>query len=221
MEGIDAKYSAFSLELIDELPALLAADKQLRGLNVTTPYKEAVIPYLDELHPDAAAIAAVNCIAVGDGRLTGYNTDWAAFRDSIHPLLKPYHVKALILGTGGASRAVRYAFEQMGIPFQTVSRSKEKADLVYEEVSRELLSSIPIIVNTTTLGTMGKGCPELPYDAITAAHLLYDLVYNPPLPPFLSEGQCRGAAVMNGQQMLALQAEASWRIWEAQPGHRP
>ena len=213
-EGIVASYTAFPLEQIEDFPALLAGHRELRGLNVTTPYKQAVMPYLDSLHEDAVEIGAVNCISIMEGKLTGYNTDWTGFRDSIGPLLQPHHHPALVLGTGGASLAVRYALRRMGIPFQTVSRTFGKADLVYGDITPVVLQTFRIIINTTILGTEGNGCPPLTYDALTPQHLLYDLVYNPPLTPFLNEGLIRGATIRNGQEMLVRQAEASWEIWQ-------
>ena len=210
-EGIDGRYEAFPLERIDDLPSLLAAHPHFRGLNVTTPHKGAVIPFLDDLSAEARAIGAVNCIVITDGRLFGHNTDWTGFRDSLQPLLTPRHSSALVLGGGGASKAVRYALVRMGIPYLTVSRTR--GELRYEDVTAELLAAQRIIINTTVLGTEGRGCPELPYEALTADHLLYDLVYNPAVTPFLAEGLRRGAAVKNGLEMLERQAEASWDLW--------
>jgi shikimate dehydrogenase len=212
-EGIDAVYSTFPLEHIEDFPALLAAKPALRGLNVTTPHKEAITPYLDELQADAAAIGAVNCIVIKPGRLSGYNTDWIGFRDSLQPLLQSHHKAALVLGAGGASMAVRYALRKMDIPFHTVSRTVGKADFTYAEVTPALLTAHPVIINTTTLGTQGKGLPALPYQALSPSHMLYDLVYNPAITPFLEEGLKRGALVKNGLEMLERQAEASWEVW--------
>ena len=214
-EGIDALYEAFPLERIETFPALLTAHPRLRGLNVTTPYKQTVMPYLHELSDDARAIAAVNCISIKEGRLTGYNTDWIGFRDSLQPLLQPHHLSALVLGNGGASLAVRYALREMGIPFYTVSATEGKADFLYREISADIVEAHPIIINTTILGTQGRGCPQLPYDALTLRHLLCDLVYNPAVTPFLEEGAKHGAVIKNGQEMLERQAEASWDLWQS------
>ncbi len=213
-EAIDACYEAYPIQRIEDFPALLRSQPELQGLNVTTPYKESVIPFLDELDPDAQAIGAVNCIDLKSGRLRGYNTDWQGFRDSLESALRPHHMRALVLGTGGAALAICFALKQMGIAFHTVSRKEGKADFSYHELRPEVIGDHPIIVNTTVLGTEGAGIPPLPYEAITASHLLYDLVYNPPLTPFLQEGKARGATVKNGLEMLELQAEASWRIWQ-------
>ncbi len=210
--GIDAHYEAFPLDSIDALPALLR-ERSPRGLNVTTPYKQAVIPFLDALSEDAAAIGAVNCIDIRNGRLTGHNTDWSAFRDSLKPLLGTHHTQALVLGNGGASMAVRYALQQLKLPFQTVSATPGKADFLYADLDAAILEAHPVIINTTILGTLSEGLPQLPYDVLTRGHLLFDLVYNPPLTPFLAEGQRRCCVIRNGHEMLRLQAEGSWEIW--------
>jgi shikimate dehydrogenase len=213
-EGIDAVYEAFALKHITELPSLLISHPLLRGLNVTTPHKQAVMGCLDNISEDAEVIGAVNCIAVNDGKLSGHNTDWVGFRDSLIPLITPRHWPALILGNGGASQAVQYALEQLGIAYTIVSRNTAEGVITYEEVSPEVVESHPIIINTTTLGTLGKGKPEIPYEAIGIGHLLFDLVYNPALTPFLKEGLAKGAGIKNGLEMLRLQAEASWEIWQ-------
>ncbi len=214
-EQIDARYAAFPLPEISYMPALLMAHPGLRGLNVTAPYKQSVFSYLDAISDDAQAIGAVNCIAIRNGALSGYNTDWTAFRDSLRPLLQPFHTRALVLGGGGASLAVRYALQQVGIPFQLVSRTAKDEVLSYEMISPELLQRHLLIINTTTLGTLGEGLPMLPYEGLTPRHLLYDLVYNPPLTPLLQKGEAAGATVKSGLEMLQLQAEGSWRIWQA------
>jgi shikimate dehydrogenase len=213
-EGIDAAYLAFPLEAINELPSLLASYPQLRGLNVTTPHKQSVMPYLDSISEDAKAIGALNCIAIKDGRLSGHNTDWVGFRDSLLPLLAPRYWPALILGNGGASHAVQYALMRLGIAYTVVSRRPAEGVIAYEALTPAMIEMHPLIVNTTTLGTLGEGLPALPYDAIGPGHLLYDLVYNPPMTPFLQEGASRGAVVKNGQEMLELQAMAAWNIWQ-------
>ena len=212
-ERIDARYEAFPLESIDRLEALLTVHPGLHGLSVTTPYKVAVMTMLDALSEDARAIGAVNCIAINSGKLHGYNTDWTGFRDSILPLLRPHHRAALILGSGGAALAVRYALQALAIPFHTIARDAGKGDFVYAQVPPQIIARHPLIINTTTLGTEGEGLPSIPYDALTPRHLLYDLVYNPPTTPFLQAGSERGAAIKNGLEMLELQAEASWAIW--------
>ena len=213
-EHISASYETFPIESIQELPALLKAHSHLRGLNITTPYKEQVLPYLDEMSEDARAIGAVNCITIRDGKLSGYNTDWIGFRDSLLPLLTPRYWPALILGNGGASRAIQYALQQLSIAYTIVSRKEGPGILSYADVTPSVVESHPLIINTTTLGTLGEGLPALPYEAITRGHLLYDLVYNPTLTPFLAKGQEQGATIKNGMEMLHLQADASWQIWQ-------
>ena len=213
-EGIKASYSAFPLENINQLPDLLQSHPDLQGLNVTTPYKQAVIPFLHSVSEDAKEIGAVNCISIGNGKLTGYNTDWSGFRDSLMPLLGPQHTAALILGSGGASFAICYALQQLHISFLQVSRKSSDSSVLYEELTGDIIASHRIIVNTTTLGTLGKGLPDIPYQALSPGHLLYDLVYNPSITPFLAEGIRRGAQTKNGLEMLHLQAEASWHIWQ-------
>ncbi len=213
-EDIHATYEALPLEDVTEFPRLARTHPHLRGLNVTTPHKQAVMAYLDSISEDAQAIGAVNCITISEGKLSGYNTDWVGFRDSLKPLLNEQHHRALILGGGGASLAIQYALRQMGIHFLVVSRRPEDGSISYADVTDELLNGHLLIVNTTTLGTLGEGLPPIPYEAITPEHLLYDLVYNPELTPFLREGMVRGAKTKSGLEMLYLQAEASWEIWQ-------
>jgi shikimate dehydrogenase len=214
--GIDARYEAFPLASIAELPTLLARHPQICGLNVTIPYKSAVLPYLDDIHPDAVRVGAVNCIGIRKGRLTGYNTDVIGFRDSLMPLLHPRHNRALVLGTGGSSRAVVHVLEGLGIACTRVSRHPVLGQSVgYQELSEFDISRNKLIVNTTPLGMAPHTdtLPQLPYDALGSLHLLYDLVYNPAETPFLQAGRRHGAAVKNGLEMLHLQAEAGWKIW--------
>ncbi len=217
-EGIDAAYEAFPLKDISAFPALIAGHQELCGLNVTIPYKTSVLPFLDDLDKDAKAIGAVNCIAINKGKLIGYNTDWTGFRDSLQPLLKPQHKRALILGNGGAAKAVAYALRQMGIDYKVVSRGNSSGPFLdYKSITPSLLQDYDFLINTTPLGTApNEGrAPELPYDVLTTRHLLYDLVYNPAETLFLRLGRKHGAAVKNGLEMLHLQAEASWKIWSA------
>jgi len=213
--GIDAAYHAFELRAIEQLPSLLQERPQLRGLNVTIPYKEAVIPYLDELDEVAADIGAVNCIHITDGGLKGYNTDAAGFEQSLRPLLQPGHRKALVLGTGGSSKAVTYTLDKLGIVYMPVSREEGKDRLSYASLKPELVREHTLIINTTPLGMYPDTdrAPALPYEALTERHLLYDLIYNPEETLFLKRGRERGATTANGMKMLYLQAEESWRIW--------
>ncbi len=223
-EGIQATYTAFPLERIADLPMLLMDHPELRGLNVTTPHKESVLPFLHALHPHAAAIGAVNCIHIDEaGKRVGYNTDWESFHASLEPLLRPQHTMALILGSGGAARSVGYALRGLGIPAVCVSRRRGAAELCYEDLTPALIRDHGLIINATPAGTAkhaAERLPPFPFEALTPDHLLYDLVYNPPLTDFLRQGAARGAAVKNGQEMLELQAEASWTVWRAASGER-
>lgn len=214
-EGIDAAYTAYPLETIDAFPELLRAHPELAGLNVTIPYKTAVIPFLDQVSEAAGKIGAVNCIRIEDGKCLGYNTDWAAFTDSLAPLLKPYHRQALILGNGGAAKAVAFGLQQLNIPFRIVSRGHDSNALSYRDVTPQLLQTHYLLINTTPLGMYPDEdrMPELPYYQLTSRHLLYDLIYNPAKTKFLQAGEAQGATTCNGLEMLQLQAEASWRIW--------
>ncbi len=214
-EGIEASYSLFPISSINELPALLANDSCLRGLNVTIPYKQAVLPYLHTIDTAAVHTGAVNCIDIRNGIVTGYNTDIIGFRQSLQPLLQPQHTHALILGTGGASLAVKYVLDKLGIVYQSVSRTKSEHTRAYEDLAEETVAGHTLIINTTPAGMYPDvdSCPPLPYHAISSQHLLYDLVYNPEETLFLAKGKTQGATVKNGLEMLQLQAEASWDIW--------
>ncbi len=215
-EGIrDCMYESFPIPEINELPALLAQYPDLQGLNVTIPYKQAVMSYLDELSPAAAQIGAVNCIHFKEGRKTGYNTDAIGFRRSLEPLLQPHHNKALVLGTGGAAKAVQYVLEGLNIPYKLVSRQASADSISYEQLDAATMASHTLIVNTTPLGMYPNvsAAPALPYEQLTDKHLLYDLIYNPAVTAFLQQGADRGATIKNGHEMLILQAEASWEIW--------
>jgi shikimate dehydrogenase len=216
-EGIkDCVYSNYSLQEIGELTAVLA-DAELCGLNVTIPYKQQVIPFLTELTPVAEVVGACNCVRVFAGGLVGHNTDVVGFERSLVPQLKPYHREALVLGTGGASRAVEFVLRKLGIGYRLVSRRPrpDTGDLGYEQVDGALIAETLLIVNTTPVGMYPNvdECPPLPYEVLTSRHYLYDLVYNPGWTLFLQRGAEQGAAVENGHEMLILQAEESWRIW--------
>ena len=215
-EHIDAAYQAFPLTQIGELPQLLATHTNLRGLNVTIPYKQAVMPLLHGVDAGAAAVGAVNCIDIRDGKMTGYNTDVIGFRQSLIPLLQHGHTHALVLGTGGASRAVVYVLQQLGIPYLLVSRRQGSGNITYADVTADVIATHTLIVNTTPLGMYPHtaALPPLPYAAIGSGHLLYDLIYNPDITSFLAAGAAQGAATKNGFEMLELQAEASWDIWQ-------
>lgn len=215
--GIDATYQPFPIAAISELPYLLHEHSELHGLNVTIPYKEQVIPYLHGLSPEAAAIGAVNCIDIRNGILTGYNTDATGFRQSLEPLLQQQHTRALVLGTGGAARAVTWVLDQLGVKWQQVSRNGKNEALTYEQVTPELLATHMLLINTTPVGMYPHvtDAPALPYTAIGTQHLLYDLVYNPKETRFLAHGREQGAVIKNGHDMLILQAEAAWAIWNS------
>ncbi len=214
-EHIDAEYVNFEIPSADMLPGIVQANPNLRGLNVTLPHKEAVIPMLDELSDEAKEIGAVNVIRVRDGRLKGFNSDIIGFMDSIRPLLKPWHQHALVLGTGGASRAIRVGLQRLGIQWTYVSRTPAPGRLTYADLTSELMEHYQVIVNCSPAGMFPRvdACPDIPYQLLTGRHLLYDLVYNPQETLFLKRGAERGAAVKNGLEMLHLQALASWRFW--------
>jgi shikimate dehydrogenase len=216
-EGITGcVYENFPLASISEFPALLAQHKaNLHGLNVTIPYKEAVLPWVDELSPAAEQIKAVNCIRFEKNKLKGFNTDVIGFKRSLLPLIKPHHTHALVLGTGGAAKAIMFVLEELSIPFTVVSRSGQAGAIGYDALDAAVIEAHTIIINTSPVGMYPNtnAAPALPYDAITKHHLLYDLVYNPAETLFLQKGAAKGAAVKNGHEMLVLQAEASWEIW--------
>lgn len=214
-EHIDAEYVNFEIPSADMLPGIVQANPNLRGLNVTLPHKEAVIPMLNELSDEAKEIGAVNVIRVRDGRLKGFNSDIIGFMDSIRPLLNPWHQHALVLGTGGASRAIRVGLQRLGIEWTYVSRTPAPGRLTYADLTSELMEHYQVIVNCSPVGMFPRvdACPDIPYQLLTDRHLLYDLVYNPQETLFLKRGAERGAAVKNGLEMLHLQALASWRFW--------
>lgn len=214
-EHIDAEYVNFEIPSADMLPGIVQTNPNLCGLNVTLPHKEAVIPMLDELSDEAKEIGAVNVIRVRDGRLKGFNSDIIGFMDSIRPLLKPWHQHALVLGTGGASRAIRVGLQRLGIEWTYVSRTPAPDRLTYADLTPELMENYQVIVNCSPVGMFPRvdACPDIPYQLLTDRHLLYDLVYNPQEPLFLKRGAEHGAAVKNGLEMLHLQALASWRFW--------
>lgn len=216
-DGLDYSYENFDLMDISQFPNLIKTHPELLGLNVTIPYKESIIPYLDELNEVAREIGAVNTIKIeSSGKLKGYNTDYYGFEKAIEPFLKPHYNKALILGTGGASKGVAYGLKNLNIPFDFVSRqANEKAQFTYHDLSENLLHSYQIIINCTPIGTYPNvnECPNIPYDAVSHGHLLFDLIYNPIQTKFLICGEIKGAAITNGFRMLELQAEKSWDIW--------
>ncbi len=219
-EHIDAQYENFELPSIEQLPALLAANPQLCGLNVTIPYKEKIIPFLNDMSNEAKAIGAVNVVKVlqqgNRPRLIGYNSDVIGFSGSIEPLLAAHHRRALVLGTGGASKAVLYALHKLGVETQLVSRVGRSGIISYADITPHMLANdFKLVVNCTPVGMYPHTdeCPPLPYEAMNEQTLLYDLVYNPSETLFMKRGAEHGAVVKNGLEMLLLQAYASWDFW--------
>lgn len=207
----DAVYEIFDLKEIEEVQKIFR-DKSLKGINVTIPYKEKIKKYLDEISPEAAEIGAVNCISINQGIKKGYNTDVYGFEESLKPLLNKQHRAALILGSGGASKAVAYVLRKLGIDYKIVSRTGE---ISYKNLNREIIENHQLIINCTPLGTFPEinSKPEIPYEFLNSEHFLYDLVYNPEQTLFLTLAKSRGAQIKNGLEMLKLQAEKSWEIW--------
>lgn len=219
LENIYAKYVNFEISSINSLPDIIKNNPELRGLNVTIPYKEQVIPFLDQLDREVITIGAVNVIKIirekGKYRLIGYNSDIIGFSQSIKPLLEKHHKKALILGTGGASKAVFCGLKKLGVESRFVSRSKQAGIFTYKELTPEIIAEHKIIVNCTPVGMYPQtgACPDIPYEYLTPNHLLYDLLYNPDTTLFMEKGAQQGAITKNGLEMLLLQAFAAWEIW--------
>lgn len=210
-------YQNFELSSIEEFPALIK-NNSINGLNITIPYKESVIPFLTELTPEAKEINAVNCIQFKDSKLIGHNTDFYGFKQSIKPFLEPQHQRAIILGTGGSSKAVAYALKSVGVEVYFVTSSSEKKAsnyFFYSELNEIIFNAFKLIVNTTPLGMFPKTneSPALPYNFLSKEHLCYDLIYNPEETTFIKNSKEYGAVTMNGLSMLKLQAEKSWEIW--------
>jgi len=217
-ENIDAQYDLYELANLLEFENLLT-ETELYGLNVTIPYKEQVIQHLDELDDTAAEIGAVNVIKfirkVGSLSLKGYNSDAIGFENSLAPLLKPYHQKALILGTGGASKAIDYTLRKLGITTTFVSRTAKPDSLTYDQLNEDILNKNLVIINASPVGTFPHAdeCPNIPYQFLTDKHLLFDAVYNPAETLFLKKGKEQKAQILNGEGMLTGQAIAAWKIW--------
>lgn len=220
-ENIDAEYFNFEIPTINDFMEVILENPTLAGLNVTIPYKEQVIPFLDELDKDTAAIGAVNVIKIirkkGKVKLKGYNSDIIGFTQSIEPLLQAQHKKALILGTGGSSKAIYHGLKKLGIEGLFVSRTPnpQKGIIAYQDITPEIMDEYKVIVNCTPIGMYPKVdfCPDIPYQNLTPEHLLYDLLYNPNVTLFMKKGETQGAATKNGLEMLLLQAFAAWEIW--------
>lgn len=212
----DYSYDNLDFQNIEDFPEFIKQNPTISGLNVTIPYKEAIIPFLDKLSKRATEIGAVNTIKITkSGKLKGFNTDYIGFQKSIEPLLNVNHKKALILGTGGASKAVAYALKQLGIPYLFVSRTALGDAIGYNQINEKTFEEFQIIINCTPVGTFPNTntCPEIPYEYFTSNHLAFDLIYNPAETLFLKKAKEQGAIVKNGLEMLTLQAEKSWDIW--------
>ena len=218
-ENINAEYINFEIDNINKFPNIIKDNKNIIGLNVTIPYKEQVIPFIDELDTEAEKIGAINTIRVikNNNKIytKGYNTDVYGFEESLKPFLKIHHTKALILGTGGASKAVKYVLNKLDIEFKIVSRTKTDSILSYNDITNELLSEYTLIVNSTPLGMFPKinEYPTLPYNNITDKHLFFDLIYNPTETIFLKKAKDKNATIINGEEMLIKQAQKAWKIW--------
>ncbi|MBD0725893.1 shikimate dehydrogenase [Flavobacterium sp. L1I52] len=209
-------YENFDIQEIGAFPDIIKNTENLSGMNVTIPYKEEVIPFLDKLSKKATKIGAVNTIKfTKKGKLKGYNTDYFGFLKSLKPLLQPHHKKALILGTGGASKGVAFALEELGIGYTFVSRKASEKAIDYSQLNSDIFQEYQIIINSTPIGTSPniEACPEIPYEFFTDKHIAYDLIYNPAETQFLKNAKERGAQIKNGLDMLIFQAEKAWEIW--------
>lgn len=218
-ENIPATYKNFDLENLGSLKGIFLDNPHIAGLNVTIPYKEEIMSYLDELDPVAREIGAVNTIKTGpDGKLTGFNTDYFGFMESIKPHLKPYHTKALILGTGGASKAVAFGLKKLGMDFRFVSRNPAPGQLQYSELNEQHFKEFQVIINTTPLGTYPNitSYPPIPAQPLNHQHLIYDLIYNPAVTQLMKIGLEQESEVVNGLKMLQFQAEKAWKIWTSE-----
>ena len=209
-------YDNYDLDTISDLKVVLTQNPNIKGLNITIPYKVDVIPMLDKISKKALKIGAVNTIRISKkGKLKGYNTDWIGFTKSIAPLLQPHHKKALILGTGGASKAIVFALKKLKIKSTLVSRQKKENCLSYEDLNEEAFAKFTIVINCSPVGTFPNvnDSPKLPYELFTERHIAYDLIYNPDESTFLTKAKEQGAVIKNGYSMLVYQAEAAWEIW--------
>lgn len=217
-EGIsDCSYELYPISSITELNAVLEEEVNLRGLNVTIPYKEAVLPFLDQVSTAVEEIGACNCINIKNGKLIGHNTDVIGFEQTLVPLLQPHHHKALVLGTGGAAKAVAWVLQKLKIEFAYVSRHPGQDQLSYEQLNAGVLEDFNVIINTTPLGMQPNinQKPSLAYTYLSDQYLCYDLIYNPDKTAFLLEAEKQGAVIKNGLEMLMIQAEESWKIWNS------
>jgi shikimate dehydrogenase len=213
---VEYTYENFELQNIEEFPNLIANNPDLIGLNVTIPYKETIIPYLNKLSKNAAQIGAVNVIrSTKKAKLKGHNSDYYGFMKSLKPLLQPHHKKALILGTGGAAKAVSFALDKLGILYTFVTRDEKEGMIDYNRINATTFDNYHIIINCTPVGTAPntKEFPPIPYNFFTEKHIAFDLIYNPVETQFLKKAKKNGAVTKNGYEMLVLQAEKAWKIW--------
>jgi shikimate dehydrogenase len=219
-EGIkDCLFEAFPISSINEFPLLLEEHKNLKGLSVTIPYKEQVLEFVDELSEEVKYIGATNSIKISGNKLIAYNTDITGFEESFSKELKPFHTKALVLGTGGASKAVQFVLKKLNIPFLLVTRTPQGKDgfISYHTIDKLMMEEYKIIINCSPVGMSPNDneCPEIPYQLLSHQHYLYDLVYKPSKTLFLQRGADAGSQIKNGKDMLLIQAEASWKIWNS------
>ncbi len=213
----NCRYQNFPISTIDEIKKIIDHNPELEGLNVTIPYKEKVIPYLNEETEAVKKIGACNCIKFINDKLIGFNTDVTGFEKSFIKKLKPFHNTAMVLGTGGASKAVQYVLHKLKIPFIIVSRTPQKNETSYDNLDEHTIKRCKIIINTSPLGMQPnvQQSPSIPYHYITNQHYLFDLIYNPAKSVFLEKGELMGASIQNGYEMLVNQAEESWQIWKS------
>ena len=211
---MDVFFDLFDIENIDEIKNIIA-NKSVKGFAITIPYKQQILPYLHSINEVVEQTNACNCVKIIDNKLIGFNTDVIGFEQSLLKDLKPFHTKALVLGNGGAAAAIKFVLDKLNIDFKTVSRQKNKADFVYEELDESILQSHKLIINTTPLGTFPNtaDCPNIPYEYLTKEHYLFDLVYNPSLTSFMNKGIQQNAFAKNGYEMLVIQADENWKIW--------
>ena len=213
---VDCTYENFDIQTIEEFSSIITNTPDLKGLNVTIPYKETIIPYLNKLSKTAAQIGAVNVIRfTKNGKLKGYNSDYYGFMKSLEPLLQSHHKKALILGTGGAAKAVSFALDKLGILYTFVTREEKEGMIDYNRINATSFDNHQIIINCTPLGTLpnSKESPPIPYNYFTSSHIAFDLIYNPEESQFLKKAKKKGAVTKNGYEMLVFQAEKAWKIW--------
>ena len=217
-EGLkDCSFEAYPISSIDQFPALLKDNPSLRGIAVTIPYKEQVLQYINEFSDEVKFIGAANCIKIAGNHLTAYNTDIIGFQRSFEKKLRQVNKKVLILGTGGASKAVEYVLQKMNIAYLSVSRNPKDNMIGYDAIDKKIMNDYNIIINCSPVGTTPNEntCPDIPYELITSDHYLFDLVYNPQKTLFLKKGEEKGAAIENGYEMLVIQAEENWKLWNS------